>query len=266
MERWLITYADMITLLLALFIIMYAVSTVDAKKFEAIAKSIREGFGATSPGGAVPVFESGAEAPFSGAGIRDSVPFEVFAYRRIAKVEGELKEFVHKLGGEIEVKYTERGIEISIFPSQILFDTASATLKPQFKEILRKLGAELVKLPNQILIEGHTDSRPIHTAAFPSNWELSAARAAAVLRFLVDEFRYHPAKLTAVGYADTRPVAPNDTPANMQRNRRVDIIILRAGSEAESVYRSSGASPQPAPVGGRAVPGETTRGGESPSG
>ena len=143
-ERWLITYADMITLLLALFIVMYAISDVDARKFEAIAKSIREGFGATSPGGAVPVFESGATAPFSGSGIADSIPFEVFAYRRIKKIEEELQRLAREAGGQFEMKYTERGIEISIYPSQILFDTASAKLKPQFQEILRKLGAEVV--------------------------------------------------------------------------------------------------------------------------
>ncbi len=231
MERWLITYADMITLLLALFIIMYAVSTVDMKKFEAVAKSIREGFGATSTGGAVPIFESGAEAPFSGGSVRDSSPFEVFAFQRIRKVQEAIAQKIKKIGGKIELKYTERGIEINIYPSQILFDSGSAILKPQFQEILKELGKELVKLPNNILIEGHTDNRPISTPAFPSNWELSAARAAAVERYLIEAVSYNSAKMQAIGYADTRPTAPNDTPENMQKNRRVTIVILR-GSQA----------------------------------
>lgn len=275
-ERWLITYADMITLLLALFIVMYAISDVDARKFEAIAKSIREGFGATSPGGSVPVFESGATAPFSGSGIADSIPFEVFAYRRIKKIEEELQRLAREAGGQFEMKYTERGIEISIYPSQILFDTASAKLKPQFQEILRKLGAELVRLPNTIQIEGHSDSRPIHTPQFPSNWELSTARAASVKRFLIDEFNYNPSKLIAVGYADTRPVAPNDTPENMAHNRRVEIVILRGGMEGsapapvaaqpaetpagEGVYRY--AEPVPAPESGNPSGGNSAAGGE----
>lgn len=259
-ERWLITYADMITLLLALFIVMYAISDVDARKFEAIAKSIREGFGATSPGGAVPVFESGAAAPFSGSGIKDSIPFEVFAFQRIKKIEAELQRIAREAGGQIEMKYTERGIVISVYPSQILFDTASAQLKPQFQEILRKLGAELVKLPNNIQIEGHSDNRPINTPAFPSNWELSTARAASVKRFLINEFNYNPSKLLAVGYADTKPVAPNDSPENMAHNRRVEIVILRGDYEEapppapqpaepegdQGYYRYS--EPVPAPV------------------
>jgi chemotaxis protein MotB len=240
-ERWLITYADMITLLLALFIVMYAISDVDARKFEAIAKSIREGFGATSPGGAVPMFESGAAAPFTGSGIKDSIPFEVFAFQRIKKIEAELQRIAKEAGGRIEMKYTERGIVISVYPSQILFDTASAQLKPQFQEILRKLGAELVKLPNTIQIEGHTDNRPISTPAFPSNWELSTARAASVKRFLINEFNYNPSKLLAVGYADTKPVAPNDSPENMAHNRRVEIVILRGGYE-----EAPSPAPQPA--------------------
>lgn len=240
-ERWLITYADMITLLLALFIVMYAISDVDARKFEAIAKSIREGFGATSPGGAVPVFESGAAAPLTGSGIKDSIPFEVFAYQRLKKIEAELQRIAKEAGGQIEMKYTERGIVISVYPSQILFDTASAQLKPQFQEILRKLGAELVRLPNAIQIEGHTDNRPISTPQFPSNWELSTARAASVKRFLIDEFDYNPSKLLAVGYADTQPVAPNDTPENMAHNRRVEIVILRGGYE-----EAPPTAPQPA--------------------
>lgn len=261
MERWLITYADMITLLLALFIIMYAVSTVDLAKFEAVAKSIREGFGATTTGGAVPVFEKGAEAPFSGGSVRDSSPFEVFAYQRIRKVQEAVAEELKKMGGKIELKFTERGIEINIFPSQILFDTASAALKPEFQKILRRLGEELVKLPNNILIEGHTDSRPISTPAFPSNWELSAARAASVQRFLIKSVNYDPSKIQAIGYADTRPAAPNDTYENMQKNRRVTIVILRGNAEnvtapATDTYKYNEQIPGE-PAGNAPQPGQT---------
>jgi len=122
------------------------------------------------------------------------------------------------------MKYTERGIEISIFPSQILFDSASAQLKPKFQEILRKLGAELVKLPNTIQIEGHTDNRPISTPQFPSNWELSTARACSVVSYFID-FGLDPSLMYAEGKAEYENLFPNDTAEGRMYNRRIDIYI-----------------------------------------
>ena len=108
----------------------------------------------------------------------------------------------------------------------VMFDSGSAQIRPEFTPILEKIAEELMKIPNDIRIEGHTDNRPIHTPMFPSNWELSAARATSVLRFLVKK-GIDPSRLSAVGYGEFRPVASNDTPEGRAKNRRVEILILK---------------------------------------
>jgi len=260
-ERWLITYADMITLLLVMFIVLYAFANTDLKKFEALARSLAEGFGATAPAmGATDSKAAGAEqgsSPVfdtSGGGTspvqlfpENQTPIKImdFAEQLTGTEQGGLREQLQQavaeatkaagidvgnLKGQVEVSYNERGIVISIFPDQILFDSGSARLKPGFKSILNVLGPQLKRLPNSIEVDGHTDSVPINTASFPSNWELSAARAGAVIRYF-EALGLDSAKLSAAGYADTRPVDVNTTNDGRLRNRRVEIIVLRGEQE-----------------------------------
>lgn len=264
-ERWLITYADMITLLLVMFIILYATANTDLAKFKALAESLATGFGATSAStassgqstgtehGASPVFD------ISGGGTtpielfpENQTPIQIMDFAKMLEGTGEaagagggLKQQLEQLvaaaaqaaagelqglGAKIEVTYNERGIVISIFPDQILFDSGSARLKPGFMAILDTLAPQLARLPNSIEVDGHTDSVPISTAAFPSNWELSAARAGAVIRYLATR-GLKPAQLSAAGYADTRPVDTNATREGRARNRRVELIVLRGSGE-----------------------------------
>ncbi len=137
---------------------------------------------------------------------------------------------IRDLGAGIEISYNERGIVITIFPDQILFNSGSAHLKPAFKKILDALSGPLSRLPNLIEVDGHTDSVPIHTLTYPSNWELSAGRAGSVGRYLISQGL--PAeRLRVAGYADTRPVDLNTTVQGRARNRRVEIIVLRLGDE-----------------------------------
>lgn len=260
-ERWLITYADMITLLLVMFIILYATANTDLAKFKALAESLATGFGATAPStatsgqstgsehGASPVFDTsgGGKTPIE-LFPENQTPIQIMDFAKMLEGTGEggglkqqLEQMVAEaaqaaagelkgLGAKIEVTYNERGIVISIFPDQILFDSGSARLKPGFKAILDQLAPQLARLPNSIEVDGHTDNVPISTAAFPSNWELSASRAGAVIRYLATR-GLKPERLSAAGYADTRPVDTNATREGRARNRRVELIVLRATGE-----------------------------------
>jgi chemotaxis protein MotB len=279
-ERYLITYADMITLLLVLFIILYATANQDLEKFKALSQSLAEGFGAQAP--EVKVTSEGGTpiADKSAGGTKpvemfpeNQVPVQVFDFERELRSDNgqqgelikEIKEVLQQaaqqagldtegLKADVVVDFNERGIRISIFPDQILFDSGSAQLKPAFMEILNKLEAPLAKLPNQIEVQGHTDNQPISTAAFPSNWELSAGRAGAVVRYF-EKLGLPGNRLAAAGYADTRPIDTNATAAGRARNRRVEIIILRsnsAGSNSGNASSSSSGS------------GSTGQGGGSP--
>ena len=373
-ERWLITYADMITLLLVLFIILYATANTDLQKFQALAEAIAKGFGATEESLSNRQGEGGASIVFdtSGGGTKpvelfpeDQIPISIFDFAQMlgsvggdeaggaagdaagagqaaqgnlgraladlvgeaiaeARAGGELPEGIapggitpemgpqagdqgrgpqtpgqgqnqgetgageltpgqgaspgdqglgeltpgqgaspgdqgqgqlqpgqgmnrgetgagelsnvgrgqdiRDLGAGIEISYNERGIVISIFPDQILFDSGSAHLKPAFKKILDALSDPLNRLPNLIEVDGHTDSVPINTFTYPSNWELSAGRAGSVGRYLISQ-GLSPERLRVAGYADTRPVDSNETVNGRSRNRRVEIIVLRRGDE-----------------------------------
>ncbi|MFS8572384.1 MAG: OmpA family protein [Clostridia bacterium] len=131
----------------------------------------------------------------------------------------------------VAIESTERGIVIH-FTDRVLFDTGRAEIKPEAREVLQAVAVELAKLPHHIRVEGHTDNVPIHNERFPSNWELSTARAVTVLRFLIQVGGLDPGRLSAVGYGEYRPIASNDTPEGRARNRRVDIVLLDHGLAA----------------------------------
>ena len=262
-ERWLISYADMITLLTVVFIILFSMSNIEMEKFKALSESMTDGFGATAkstsldpnPDGlgedpsTTPIdygTVSGGEAP----GIlfpEFQTPIQVFRFRRIMEgqdgVDGLLDELRDLLENEsrrqgeplvsefehderINMRFTERGIVLTFRDDRLLFDSGAAEIKPVFRQILQKLNLELGKLPNSIEVLGHTDNQPIASARFPSNWELSAARAASVARFLVSD-GLPSTKVSVAGYADTRPLDSNDTAHGRAGNRRVEIVILR---------------------------------------
>lgn len=259
-ERWLITYADMITLLLVMFIVLYSTANTDLEKFKALAESLTSGFGATAAGtrggtaggaaGGDPIWDtSGGGASPLQLFPEKQTPIEIFQFAEMLEGMGEEGGFMEELqglveeaaaraaeagmaelGAGIEIEYNERGIRIIIFPDQILFRSGSAQLLPEFKAILDKLFVPISRLSNRIEIQGHTDSVPINTATYPSNWELSAGRAGAVIRYFQSK-GLPPARLQAAGYADTMPIASNDTRQGRQRNRRVELLVLREESE-----------------------------------
>lgn len=244
MERWLITYADMITLLLIFFIVMYTISKVDAHKFQALASSLANAMGA---GGMV--LESPGPSMIPGAS--DSPSDELAERQQMEEMRQKLMEFVREngLASKISVTTEQRGVVLS-FQEDVLFDLGSAQLTPRARELISEVSEVLSQTDNYIRIEGHTDNLPIHTSRYPSNWELSAARATSVLQQLLRTADIEPGQLSAVAYGEYRPRVPNNSPENRQLNRRVDIIILRSryeGSEPEAVTAAIG--------GGTAVPG-----------
>lgn len=238
-ERWLITYADMITLLLIFFIVMYTLSRIDVQKFQYLSTSLSKALGA---GGMV----LNSPGPSVVPGIAGTVPDTALhsgENQQLENVRREIERHIRdaNLHAKISVTTEERGVVLS-FQGEVLFKLGSAELTPRAREILFKVGPILETMPNYLRVEGHTDDLPIVSAPFPSNWELSAARASSVLQELIRNFKIHPERLSAVAYGEYRPVVPNDSVENRQRNRRVDIVILRSKfgvTEAGSPQRLS---------------------------
>ena len=268
-EAWAIPYGDLVTLLLAFFVVMYAVSSLNEGKYRAVAASLASAFNAPPsalepiqigdnmkqeasigrptaiPRGAVqgpasnpvmdsplkPMLESKLRADRIGDGGADAASIAASREQlsRIAlQLEDALSEMVR--ARMITIHRTDLWLEVEI-NSDILFQSGSASLDFGAQELLSRLASVLRDLPNPIRIEGYTDDRPIATTQFPSNWELSAARAASVVHLFVRE-RFAPERLVMVGYGQFRPKAANDTDAGRNANRRVVLMVLAAPDAA----------------------------------
>ncbi|HZO91286.1 MAG TPA: OmpA family protein [Chthonomonadaceae bacterium] len=229
LERWLLTYADMITLLTAFFLMLYSMSVMSRGKFTQLATSVRSGFGGAVYGGASMLNGGGAHTLRSGI-LPDS------QQQSYQEAMGNLRRYVeqHHLNGKVSTREDRRGVIISLVSDGMLFARGQAELGPGSVEVLSRVARILRSVPNDVAIEGHTCDLPIRTAQFPSNWELSTARAGTVLRYLTEKERLPSGRFMAAGYAETRPLAPNSSEANRARNRRVDIVILRTDAQREA--------------------------------
>lgn len=239
-ERWLVSYADFITLLFAFFVTMYAVSRADEKKMGSAFESFQKALGSI-----IPIAFSHKEP---GVFPEKDVPIHF----SITPIQGEpvsnnrmalLKtaETIHKeinnsstlhganthfnLADQIKFILEDRGLVIRI-SERVFFSSGEAFIRPEVKPILNILGQTFEKIPNSIRIEGHTDNVPIQTMRFPSNWELSTERATGIVRYLLNHFKIDPNRLSASGYAEFRPIASNHTPEGKLKNRRVDFVIM----------------------------------------
>jgi len=214
LERWLLTYADLITLLLAFFIVMYSMSQVDNKKFGKVSEALN-----TILRGGTSVLRQQIEQDKTGHGL--------LRLGNLRLVQQKVEERFRQLGRqeELQTEVTERGLVIHILEST-LFDVGSAELKMRAMEVLDLVAEQVKDRPNHIRVEGHTDDRPIQTAIFPSNWELSSARATSVVRYLSDNHGIAPDRISALGYGEFRPVKPNNSVENRAKNRRVDVVVL----------------------------------------
>jgi len=220
--RWLLTYSDMITLLMAFFILLFSMATINASKFAATAQALREAFGGYT------ILDRGSSVIGEPGSTTQSAPVVPDSALKAQEASLKIAEILRQsLNPEqFSVIQTERGYLISILTDKILFDSGKANLKPDAFPLLTKIAAVLKKIDNEVYVEGHTDNVPIHTVEFPSNWELSAARAASVAKYFIEQ-GISPSRLVIAGYADTRPVASNDTPQGRQKNRRIDILITK---------------------------------------
>lgn len=294
-ERWLVSYADFITLLFAVFVTLYAMSYVDKQKVEQVIASTNAAFGLTRSN-ATPAFnviqssdimpvpgivaekkkkmskpETGdpgkqeeekkkaeeekkaaeekklpedKEYPKSGAVDDIPPPDPDLAAKSAAdskprageeefqKIKETITSFLEAKGAKEKVKLTldSRGLVISLKDSEF-FDSGSASVRQWSRPLLNDIASAINDYNNSIRIEGHTDNVPIKTPAYPSNWELSTARATNIVQYLISTHSFPPEKLSAIGYGEYRPIADNSTAEGRQKNRRVDVVILSAAGE-----------------------------------
>lgn len=270
-DAWVIPYADMLTLLMALFLVLFAIGRPDAAKAKLAAESFKNqidgsqvvpfagtghrqvvgGNGVLDNAGAavpttgltriVPVLIGPGQMPLSSDVPTTTSPAEralaeqraaldkaqasadsLIAVQRLLQAEADASG----IGRQVAFNLQARGLVLTIVTDQVLFEPGKAELQASGITILDLVAHALATIPNNISIEGHTDSRSISTSRFPSNWELSTARATSVLRYLIDRHNIDPARLSAAGYSDTRPIDDNATSQGAERNRRVEIVIL----------------------------------------
>lgn len=238
LERYLISYADFITLLFATFVVLYALSQVDIKGFKDLEKSMQEAFAAPSlMQGADGIMQQNSSNSLFDTSSANSVIAPLMMEYVSQKYEDEsMQEIENTINSEaktgelsgVEAMKTDRGLLIR-FNNDYLFKSGSAALNPGAKPKLDKVGAIVgSKFYLHIMrVEGHTDNKPINSAQYPSNWELSSARSSTIIRYLIQRFGFVPSLFTAVGFADTRPVIDNSNENNRAKNRRVEILILK---------------------------------------
>ena len=261
-EAWVIPYADLLTLLMAMFVALFAISNVDLMKFKKLAEGFSEalnaGGGASATvidlgGSGEKIFTiplnalaqaaaagaaQGAEAELDPSGSAAAVvrlqnlPQAVADAERAAGKElSEVQAIVNAqaaasgFSANLQTKIDDRGLVITVVTDAVVFGSGSADLGSNGAEILNVVGQALATVDNHILVEGHTDNVPISTGAYPSNWELSGARAGAVLRYFENNSALTTGRLQSAGFADTRPIDTNDTDAGRTRNRRVEVIV-----------------------------------------
>lgn len=238
-ERWLVSYADFITLLFAFFVVMFATSQTDKAKAQQVSESVKRALDgekmttvlAAILGGTVNDRGKGNAMMRGPGGVQKQVPEKPEDKKeKLAELVPSLKILSEELkkeieSGRIEISMQPRGLVVS-FAQAALFPSGEDVISPDAYEGLEKVAAAINRLPNPVRLEGHTDSIPIRTPRFRSNWELSAARSIALMAILTEKYGVPADRLSIAGYADTAPIASNETEAGRARNRRVDIVVL----------------------------------------
>lgn len=221
-ERWLLTYSDLITLLMIFFVVMYALSNVDANKFRAISDALSKALGG---GGNMVQIHPGPSPEATPFDLGNSASREESQMEEISQ---QIKEYLknNNLSAKVSVATEERGVVVS-FQDPVFFPSGSAEIIPSAVPVIQNVGRIILQIANNVRVEGHTDNVPINNASFPSNWELSSARATRIVKELI-RVEFPPGRLSATGYGEYRPRAANDTEENRQLNRRVDIVVLRS--------------------------------------
>jgi chemotaxis protein MotB len=246
-DRWLVSYADFVTLLFAFFVVLYASSQVDKRKVGHLALAIQVAFQQLG------VFDtSNTKIPLSDS---EAVPFTQVQVVENAQRSGDFRKFVQPMKGIVSplagapIKGVEenlskalapeikkRVVSVTAVPEGIVvslqevgfYESGSSNIRASSQGAIDRLAAVLEPLGESLRVEGHTDNVPIHNSRFDSNWELSTARASDLIKLLILHYHFDAGRLSASGFAEYHPVAPNDTPENRARNRRVDIVVLNS--------------------------------------
>ena len=237
-ERWLVSYADFITLLFAFFVVMFATSQADKGKAQQVSDSVKKALAgekmsaviAAVLGGTVDNRGQGSAQMHGPGGEKLVTPDKEKKDDKLAELSPSLQVLSKELkmeieAGKIQISMEPRGLVVS-FKQAALFPSGEDAIAPEATPSLEKVAAAIVQIPNPVRLEGHTDSRPISTKRFRSNWDLSTARSIALLDILTSRFQVPAGHISVAGYADTAPIASNETEEGRARNRRVDIVIL----------------------------------------
>lgn len=235
LERWLVSYGDFITLLFATFVVLYALAQVDATDFAKLEESLKHAFSQNTLFDGQEAIMEGSDSLFDQQQANSFIPSLMVEYispkyeeDSFKEIDQEIKELseMGELDG-ISSKITDKGLLLT-FDEKYLFAPASAYLDKSAKKLLDKVGVLICKkfVLHHMIVEGHTDSLAMQSSQYPSNWELSGARACSVVRYLIDRFKFSPSLFSAIGYADTRPLDTAISPKD-PANRRVEILILK---------------------------------------
>lgn len=252
-DRWLVSYADFITLLFAFFVVMFATTHADKGHARALSESIRRAFaneakknkpaldskGAVSP----PAVPAQTELATKSKEARDGAEASLLELSSsLQTLKSSLKSEVEN--GAIHLSLEQRGLVISL-EAAAFFPSGDNTIKESSYGAIGKVADVLKRLPNSLRLEGHTDSQPINSSRFHDNWELSAARSIAMLRILNEKFGLPPQRMAIVGYADTEAVGSNETEQGRGRNRRVDLVVVsRYGMQSEPAGKAAASGNQ----------------------
>ena len=224
---WLTTFNDLVTLLMVFFVLLFSLSSIDVKKMSDFQYALQSGLGILRAG------QQSSIAVQDDQAVKDMSHIKTQAEGRSGQPQGQdmqqtLEGELEKLGTDIgiQVNYTQHGAHLS-FEDGVLFDFGRANINSKGFGVLDKIVYVIRKMPHPIRIEGHTDNVPIHTRKFPSNWELSTARAVNVLKYFADTGQIDPRRLSAVGYGESKPLVANDSSRNRAKNRRVEIVLIK---------------------------------------
>lgn len=239
-ERWLVSYADFITLLFAVFVVLYAMGQSDKKKVEEVMQSLQQSFGMTNAGAPTPkvnVIPSKAltvipsitsEISIQPSGRQRSGAAKARAEEKdFRQIKATVEAYLIKQGAQnkVTLEITRRGLIVSLKEAGF-FNSGQANIKPESYELINTIAEVMTQYNNPLRVEGHTDNIPISTAQFPSNWELSTSRATNGLKYLLKNFDVNSDKISATGYGEFRPIADNSTAEGRSKNRRVDLVML----------------------------------------
>ena len=228
-DEWLATYSDCVTLLMTFFVLLYAMSSVDENKMRALSQAFRTVMAGEAGDTILEYSLYNGDVPLIGGEIPtdtiDGEKIEESMYYQVSKFVAD-----HDLEAVVDIIESDLGVVIQL-RDNILFETSKSDLRSESKEILDSISGLISSLNNNIVVEGHTDNKPINTAEFPSNWELSVDRAVNVVRYFVENGKIDPKRLSATGYGEFQPIVDNDTEENMEKNRRVNILIMTNDKE-----------------------------------